>query len=50
METEKDWIKKQGGCCLCGASAMMVDCMDNVYCQTCGERNMAEEPENWDLD
>jgi len=50
MGTEKEWIKKQGGCCLCDKPAIMVDCLDNVYCQDCGEQNMREEPDNWDLD
>jgi len=47
---EREWIKRQGKCCIpdCYESPILVDNMDNVFCEECAEQNQREEPENWE--
>jgi len=47
---EKEWIAKQGKCCVvgCHESPVIADNMDNVFCLDCAEKDQEETPENWE--
>ncbi len=49
MMSEYNWIKAQGECCIahCHDEPVVVDIMDNVFCEECAEQNQTEEPDNW---
>jgi hypothetical protein len=47
-ETEGDWMSQQGGCCVCKDTAVLVDKLDNVFCEKCAEQDQEDSPENWD--
>jgi hypothetical protein len=47
-ETEGDWMSQQGGCCVCKDTEVLVDKLDNVFCENCAEQDQEDSPENWD--